>query len=576
MKEKFKMKKLILPIALLMSLMSLTGCGTKKNSESEQEAVPQDPLDLGPEFNADYYPKKENNKVPSIVNGVSSKMRIDVALDFDGTEEAWQALADEYMRLCGNLVTVKLVTGLDTASYTERVRNEEINPKTDWDIIQGNLLNSASSHCVNLMDTIRSSKNSYAGNKPWIDVLEENAYVTDVTGSTDYAYYLNTENLSTAWFINKSAAAKANITNLSPKTWDEFIDVLQSLQDAGYKYPLGLSLNSDSINNSQFSWLLRIYGDYFFRQSYKYTSKTFDPKTGTDAVFSYDKTAENQESYSSFSFSYNRGLCMMLDESCPYFMGAGSETFSDFINQLSRLAKFIRPSSYTLSFNDVRASFMAQKDGNNGDEAPQVMVDYTGSGLAFLNTSALKENIDFFDYPVMESEYVEEGTLTRDVGGNGGYLALFNYANKKQQDLNKDFLKFVASPYGQTIYYKALSAKGLSPKGLTTVKNDLVVIPNEWREFFQSSKVTFTGLADSNAICGLGVVDFQGVSNVDRKSVELWQSILRTQNQISIEKFSTDWHYSLITEWPNVAAMHNWKEDGYHYSNFDNPNYIAG
>ena len=569
------MKKIILPIALLMSLTTLMGCNSKKqDTPTGEDAVPQDPLDLGPDFNSAYYPQKENNRVASIVSGSSSKMRIDVALDFDGTEAGWQAIADEYMRLCGNIVDVKLITGLDTASYTERLRNEEVNPKTDWDIVQGNLLNSSSSHCVNLMDTIRSSKNQYAGNKPWVDVLEENAYITDVTGSTDYAYLLNTENLSTAWFINTASASKANITDVEPETWDDFISILDAYQEAGYKYPLGLALNSDSINNSQFAWLLRIYGDYYFRQAYKYTSKTFKTSTGTDDVFTYDKTAENQESYSSFTYSYNRGLCLMMDDECPYFMGAGSDLYADFVEQLSRLAKYIRPSAYSQSFNDVRTSFMAQKDGNNGDEAPQVFLDYTGSGLQFLSTEALKNNIDLFDYPTIETEFVEEGTLTRDVGGNGGYLALFNYMNKKQQDLNKDFLKFVLSPYGQTIYYNALSSKGLSPKGLTTVKNDLVVIPEAWKGFFQNAKVTFTGLADSNKITGFGGISLQGVSAMQRKSVELWQGILRTKNQITVSKFASDWHYALITEWPNVASMYNWKEDSWNYTNFDNPNYI--
>ena len=565
------MKKLILPFAMLLAMTVLSGCGNnKKNTGGTGEA--QDPLDLGSGFNAEYYPKKEDNKVASLVDG-STKMKIDVALDFDGTEEAWQALADEYMRLCGNIVTVNLVTGLDTASYTERLRNEEVNPNTDWDIVQGNLLNDSGSHCLNLRDVITSSKNPYAGNHPWIDVIEEAAYVTDVTGSSDSTILLNTESLSTAWFINTKTAQEAGVTDATPSTWNELLAILDKYQAAGYKYPLGLALDSDSINNSQFAWLRRIYGDYFFRQCYQYTSKTFNHLAQTDSVFTYDKTEENIESFSSFSFSYSRGLCIMLDESCPYYSGGQSALYKDFVSKLSALAKYIRPSAYNQSFNEVRTSFMAQKDGG-GKEAPQIMLDYTGSGLAFLRTDALKNNLDFFDYPVIQSEYVEEGTLTRDVGGNGDYLALFNYAKKKQQDLNKDFLKFVLSPYGQTIYYKALAEKGGSPKGLTTVKNDLVIIPEEWKQFFQTDKIAFTGLADSNSMLGIGGISFQRLSEVDMKVVELWQSALRTNNQISVDDFGTQWHFCLMTNWPKVAQMHNWKQDSCNMSNFGNPDYI--
>lgn len=564
------MKKTIIPFALL-ALSALAGCGTTE--QGGDNFVPADPLDLGSEFNAEYYPNKENNKVATITGG--NKMKIDVALDYDGTEEAWEELAKEYERLCGGVVDVNIIADLDTASYTEKLRNEEENPRSDWDVVQGNLLNRASQRCENLRSTILSQKNPYAGNKQWVDLIDEAAYITDVTGATETTYLLNTESLSTAWFINTKAATKAGIEDLVPETWDELIEMLEKLQEAGYKYPLGLALNSDSINNSQFSWLLRIYGDYYFRQAYQYTSKTFDSRTQTDSKFVYKKDAENQEADSTFSFSYNRGLCIMLDEECPYYMGPLGDVYKDFVTQLSRLGKYVRPSAYSQSFNEVRTSFAAQKDGNNGDEAPQIMLDYAGSGLSFNTVGELKNSIDFFDYPTIESDFVEKGTLTRDVGGNGGYLALFRQASTEQTELNKDFLKFVLSPYGQTIYYRALSEGGRSPKGLTTVKNDLVVIPQEWKEFFQTDKIKFTGLSDSNLMIGLGVMSFQKTSKSELASVGLWQGVLSTSsNKITVDKFGEEWETTLKSNWPTVAQSHNWKEDSWQYSNFANPNYI--
>ena len=116
------MKKIILPIALLMSLTTLMGCNSKKqDTPTGEDAVPQDPLDLGPDFNSAYYPQKENNRVASIVSGSSSKMRIDVALDFDGTEAGWQAIADEYMRDTDSdmrhaVYTLQQVNDLDSAN----------------------------------------------------------------------------------------------------------------------------------------------------------------------------------------------------------------------------------------------------------------------------------------------------------------------------------------------------------------------------------------------------------------------------------------------------------------------------
>ena len=569
------MKKcLALSLLALMAIAPLTGCAGQSSNSGGNDTKNVEPLDLGEQFNPEYYPKPEDNNVANIVGNSGSKMRIDVAINFEGTEDAWAVVAREYERLCGGIVEVKLVTGLDTSGYTERVRNEEVNPNSDWDIVQGNLMNNPEAHCDNLKGTILSSKNPYAGNKIWADFLEEEAYITDKSGATDFCYFLNSENLSTAWFVNTAATKKAGIENHSPKTWDGLINLLEALQQAGYKYPLGLTLSKDGISASQFSWLLRVYGDYFFRDNYIHTTKTYDLVTNTDSTFVYDPTAENIEASASFSFSRSRCLATMLDDSFALYVGPGSDKYNDFLNQLGRLAKYIKPSAYNLSFTEVRTSFMAQADGNNGDEAPQIMLDYSGEGLAFLNSSKLKNTIDYFDYPTIESDQVMPNTLTRDVGGNGGYLAILNCHNKKQMNLNKDFLKFYLSPYGQSIYYKALSEKGDAPKGLTTVKNELVVIPEAWKEFFQTDKISFTGLADNNSHLNYGAYKLLTSTKADNKVVELWQGFMKPTGAISTSKFSQDILATFKSCYADLAKEYNWPSDGYSSEHFNNPTYI--
>lgn len=568
------MKKKVLSMMLLASTLALAACGGGKDSGGSKG--PQDPLDLGPDFDANYYPNKEDNKVASIVEGVSGKMTIDVALNWEGTEKAWQVLEKEYERLCGNAVDVKLITGLDTAGYTDRLRLEETNTKTTWDIVQGNLMNNLDDHSMNLRNYFYNT-NPYAGNRVWADVLEESAYNVDGSGSTENTFLLNTENLSTAWFVNTRATTRAGIADTTPETWEELISMLDSLKNAGYKYPLGLSLTRDSINASQFAWLLRIYGDYYYRQQYQYTSKSYDSVNRVDPNFTYSKTSQNQESSSFYTFSFSRALSMMLDEECEYYCGPNSDVYKDFVSQFLKLKNYIRPTAYEKSFNEVRESFMAQQDGNNGDEAPQIMLDYTGSGLAFLNANALKNNLDFFDYPTMENEYVESGTLTRDVGGSGGYLSILKYGcntNNRQLKLNKDFLQFVLSPYGQTLYYQALQRNNISPKGLTTVKSNLVVIPDEWSEFFETDKISFTGLADNNKFINAGVMSFFNNSNVASKSVELWQKIFDSRESITVNQFTFQWFNSLLSNWPTVASEKGWDQEAYFSRNFNNPNTI--
>ncbi len=566
-------KTILIPLFIALSATALVGCKKDNNNNNTDSSGPADAQDLGPNFNADYYPKKEDNNVANII-GKSTNMKIDIAINFEDKADAWRVVADEYERLCGGVVKVNLVTGLDVNSYTERLRNEEQNPNTDWDIVQGNLMNSPTAHAVDLKTTITSSKNPYAGNKIWSSFLEEEAYTTDKSGSSDFGYYLNTENLSTAWFVNTAATTKAGVTNTNPQTWDQLIDMLEKLQQAGYKYPLGLTLSKDGIAASQFSWLIRVYGDYFFRDNYIHTSMTFDNNTKTDSTFVYNKASENIESSAGFSFSKSRCLETMLDDSCEYFVGPGSDKYNDFLYQLGRLGKYVKPSAYSLNFNEVRTSFKAQSDGNNGDEAPQVMLDYTGEGLSFLGAPKLRGNIDFFDYPTIVSTEVPDGTLTRDVGGNGGYLALLNSQNKKQTDLNKDFLKFFLSPYGQSIYYKALSEKNFSPQGLTTVKNELVIIPADWVTFFQNDRISFTGLADNNSHLNYGAYRLLDSTEAENKVIELYQKFITPSPTINVAGFSETLYSTFRKCYRDICGNYNWPEDAINASHYNEPDYL--
>ena len=102
-----------------------------------------DPLDLGADFNSDYYPKKENIE--------QRTGKIDVVIVFEGTKVGWQALANEYMRLHSKAVSVRLDTNYSSGTYSDALKYEITNAKTDWDIVQGNIVsNLISRYCVNM------------------------------------------------------------------------------------------------------------------------------------------------------------------------------------------------------------------------------------------------------------------------------------------------------------------------------------------------------------------------------------------------------------------------------------------
>ncbi|MBQ8429044.1 MAG: hypothetical protein IJX30_02995 [Clostridia bacterium] len=493
--------------------------------------------------------------------------KIDVVILFDGTEKGWEALEKEYERIHNNQVNVELNTRYTSETYADALNNE-LGTKTDWDIVQGNLAvgDNTRTYCYNMAAKI-TSKNEYAGNKTWSEVLEEDAYISDKTGGNTETYLMNSEGLQTAWFYNKTAfdaAVEKGYENADgkadiPITWDDLMYLCACMEDAGYNNPLGVSLNRDSISASQFTWLLRVYGDYYYRNEYDYITN--------DETYRVDLTSENPEEKSGYSLCNTKIFNMILDEDdvgeYDHYVGGTSDKFQDFLSQFEKMADYLPSDVINISMEEMRADFRSQGKGKN---APQIMLDYAGIGLSYAKSDAIE--MDFFDYPIMESEFVEEETLLRDVGGNGGYLSIVTYGHSSEQNnLNIDFMKFVMSPYGQTVYYKGLSEGGGVPKGLTTVVNDYVVIPEEWKTFFATDKISFSGLSDSNPFVSYFLRDLNSEPKSKEKARELWQAFLagKGNDKISAATFGAQWQDVLMEDWKSFSTNQGWDVNCWKY-----------
>jgi hypothetical protein len=173
----------------------------------------------------------------------------------------------------------------------------------------------------------------------------------------------------------------------------------------------------------------------------------------------------------------------------------------------------------------------------------------------------------------MESQYISEGTQIRDVGGNGGYLSIVQHGSA-QNELTLDFMKFFMSPYGQTIYYKGLSEAKASPKGLTLVDTSLVIVPTEWNEYFNTKKISFTGLSDSNPYITFFVRALDSGSNSTIKAEELWKKYLTGTGADKIDEvtFGGQWQDALMLDWPKFCEDRSWNKECYLNPNQDDTN----
>jgi len=516
---------------------------------------------------------------------------ISIALEFDGTEDAWQAVVDEYQRLHSttgdkNNSPVKIELKKNISEYSAYIENH----LNTLNIVHGNQLKNTSSRCYNMYPHIYR-ENGYCGQDGsgnlnyWEDVLNEEAYVTKSSeGNT--TYIMNSENLQTAWFVNKVALEAAvnygyDVKDKSgnpgnPTTWDELIKLCDCMVKAGYTHPLGLSLSDSAINIDQFSWILRVYGDFYYRNEYK--------NIITNSKFTYNPKDKYPEEKNGFDFAETTFFNSILDErqgeerpnilgttKKTDFVGAKSSKYNEFLNQLLKMRNYLsteaNSTNYTLS--KVRGYFAQQKAGtDNPKDAPQIMLDYAGEGLLFAGKETANFKPDYFDYPKMVSTggFVDNETIVRDVGGSGGYLSIVREGKSDNEiNLALDFMKYYMSPYGQTIYYSALSKTEYAPKGITTVKNDLVVIPEKWSSFFKETKISFDGLVDNNPYVQNYLLGLGDITEGKTAKVTLLRNLLTDsgEDQKTVEQFQDAWSSVTMTCWNTYCSKYGWNKDCY-------------
>ena len=466
----------LLAMLLATTSMALTGCGGEGGGSDDPtggQSISVDPLkasDLG--IDEQYTPSKKDIKQLS--------GEIVVALDFEGRDVGWKKAAEEYERLQGGNVKINIKADTAGTQYTNKLNEmlqDVINGGTsEWDIVEGNLgYGRTHRTCIDFHTMIREP-NAWCGasNQKWEDVLTRQAYYNyDSDTQWGNHYILNTENMQSAWFVNDVAReatktvtyeridgttetgyknAKGELAGL-PIVWDDLINLCRAMQAAGYTNPLGITLSESSLKSLQFTWLLRIYGDYYYRQFYEWIMNT------SDLRWIFDPSAKCPELTDGFGVKHSKILNLLFDKNTSYgpgYVGFDSEVYKDFLANLCKMKGLFIQDSTSTDFGEVRSQFMLQSKGKG---SAQIVLDYLGQGLQYVQYENDNLKLGYFDYPQMQSgtfktvtkgDYspvpgdpiVPEGYITRDIGGNGGFVSIVEQRNNKNKtEIAKDFLR---------------------------------------------------------------------------------------------------------------------------------------
>lgn len=225
-----KMKTFICALLSALLFIACAACNNNKQSDSvtdtaggssgggntsttESQGLPDGIIDTG--IDDAYLP------VVSDIKKYSGEVNVDMI--FGKHESGWKAVKQAYQALQPQ-VTVNL-SSHGGSDYATAIKQELQSDNTSLGVFAGNYVNTlVPTYGYDFKANALDTKNVYAGNKIWRDVLTTQAYTMNTSSTgVDTLYVMNSQSLETCWYINVEAFKAAGITDangdaLTPKT----------------------------------------------------------------------------------------------------------------------------------------------------------------------------------------------------------------------------------------------------------------------------------------------------------------------------------------------------------------------
>lgn len=385
--------------------------------------------------------------------------------------------------------------------------------------------------------------NPYTG-KVWSSMFKPGTIVPDV--ATGKLVQFNMFSVYVLWFYNRTLWDQVGLKD-PPKTWTEFIKMLQTFKDAGI-LPTPMAGDSDGWGRMGISWLDRITADAYARDSINIVRAQpgdWDYDPNIDGTWKYDPKDPYNDAFGKVTRNPVRLTAAFRDGT----LKVDNPGYRDWWRHLKQFLQFVQPGYLGVNRETARQLFLTGKAG--------VWMDATwffSQFEKFMSDSSL--GLKRFEYGTFNLVDIDDSPLvkapTRTIDNPAGYWVV-PQKSKAQNDLELDFLMFLSSPKMAGLLVQTLLTDPNGDLVGPPTLND-VEIADVWKQRF--SVIGGRGQAENGA---------PGIHGIDAESQRQWIDLAQ---QYATNKLGEDQFFQKFQDTITQAVPRYAKAQGY---NLDNP-----
>ncbi len=448
-----------------------------------------------------------------------------------GSQDAWQAVADGYQAIHPNVrVNVELKP---TEGIGDWVRTQFTDPNPTADLININYAHAyKGDRAVNFMEY--ANQDSPYSDGRWIDQFNFELQTKDL--ATNEWDSLSLESVQVLWVYNRTIFDDVGIS--PPSTWDEFVEVAEALEAAGYQ-PLAVAGDFNSFWAGAMGWLAQIYVDQTTRSMINvYRAQpgdyNFDPDV--DGVWQYDPSDPFNDDPWKVNTNKSRVFKAILEGDYRGDTEGLKTVWANMARMFPQYAggdAFFGTTDAVPLFYQGRAAILL--DGAWRLPLFKNDMDKLAAGEEIVSGERTIEGVQRFEIgtfnmPSMEGPGIEASARTIEVPV--GFIGAIK-KNQAQSDLVADFLMYYSSSEGFSRFMSAGLEGGWTPAGPPLVHG--VELPDEYALMFED--LEFIG----NVQKSYGASMARGAPADVQESLREWYSYTQDllTGRISIDRWAT-------------------------------------